>query len=250
MALRVLVADDEPPARENIVHLLLEEEPGAEVREAANGIEAAQALGEFRPQVLFLDIQMPGLDGLDLMRYLPEEKRPVTVFVTAHREFAVEAFDVDAADYLVKPFRRERFAESLRRVKQCLTTEETPVAGSALAGVGSQLGRLRIKDGKRHFFVAIEEICWVATAGNYVEIHTNDEAYLMRSTMRQLQALLPGERFVRIHRGILVNRFGIREITVTEGGDYLVRLQSGKSLPMSRRRKQAVRALLGPSAAE
>jgi len=249
MLLKVLIADDEPPARQNIAHLLSLAEPQALVCEAGNGIEAARLLGEFRPDLLFLDIQMPGLDGLDLMRFLPGEQRPVTVFVTAHRDFAVEAFDVAAADYLVKPFRRERFAEALRRARQKLAMP-APLSATGEAGpeppASIHLGeRLRIRDGKRHFFVFIDDIAWVSAAGNYVEIHTAEAAFLMRATMQEIQDLLPARRFVRIHRGFLVNRDGIREISATENGDYLVRLSGGQNLTMSRRRRQAVRELLG-----
>ncbi len=249
MKLKVLIVDDEPPARADLVHLLGQYEPEWEPREADNGIDAARILGSFLPRLLFLDIQMPGLNGLELMRHLPKGSRPVTVFVTAHRDFAVEAFELEAADYLVKPFRRKRFAEMLERVRRLLE-QKGEHAAEPSATLNSDIpraeGRLRIKDGQRYFFVDVEEVRWISAAGNYVEIHTSQRAYLMRGSLRETESLLAGGSFLRIHRGTLVNRHWIREVAAKDSGDYRVRLECGQTLIMSRRRKAAMRALLGP----
>lgn len=245
MIRRILIVDDEPPARENLVYLLGETEPEAQIFESDNSVEAARLVGEMQPQVIFLDIQMPGLDGLQFLHFLPAETRPVAVFVTAHRQFAAEAFDLEAVDYLVKPFSRERFEQTLERVKKQLWVRQHRVPNTPAAHENN--GRLCIKDGNHYRFVAIEAVDWVAAAGNYVEVHSGADSFLMRATMREMQHLLPYPQFVRIHRSILLNRMRIREIAATDSGDYRVHLQSGHQLAMSRRRKHALSQLLGKS---
>ncbi len=214
----------------------------AELREADNGFEAVDLLQAWRPQLLFLDVSMPGLSGLAVMREMKEPERPVTVFVTAHREHAVDAFDVAAVDYLVKPFRRTRFALCLERVQQRLKELDQ---GGRFQSLGHSTGPpLRFRDGNRTLFIQPTALLWVGGAGNYVELHTASGVQLIRATMKGMEELLPADLFCRIHRSTLVNRRAVCEITGTEHGDFEVTLASGEKLPLSRHRRDAVVALL------
>lgn len=241
--IKVLIVDDEPPARANLRFLLEKFEPDCDLKEAANGVEAARLMGSFAPDLVFLDIQMPGIDGISLAGHLRENPGPKIIFVTAHRDHAVEAFELEASDYLVKPFREQRFKRALEKAKESMGFQArvTPPAVEL-----DQDNRIRVKDGNRYFFIAVEEIAWVGSAGNYVEIHHGDQVRLMRATMTEVEQLLDGKTFIRIHRRTLVNRHFIREIQGTDHGDYTVTLSDGSDLTLSRRRKEAVCRLLGP----
>lgn len=242
MSLRVLIVDDEPPARAGLIQLLADSLGDAELREADNGLDALRLLHEWRPQLLFLDVKMPGLSGLAVMREMQEHERPVTVFVTAYREHAVEAFDVAAVDYLVKPFRRTRFALCLERVQQRLNELHQ---GSRFQNAGHHTGPpLRFRDGNRTLFIHPTALFWVGGAGNYVELHTESGVQLIRTTMKGMEELLPSDMFCRIHRSILVNRRAVCQITGTEHGDFEVTLTTGEKVPLSRHRRDAVVALL------
>lgn len=242
MSLRVLIVDDEPPARAGIIQLLADSLGDAELREADNGFDAVDLLRVWRPQLLFLDVNMPGLSGLAVMGEIKAHERPVTVFVTAHREHAVEAFDVAAVDYLVKPFRRTRFALCLERVQQRLRELGQ---GGRFQSLGHPAGPpLRFRDGNRILFIQPTTLFWVGGAGNYVELHTESGVQLIRTTMKGMEELLPADLFCRIHRSTLVNRRAVCEITSTEHGDFEVTLASGEKLPLSRHRRDAVVALL------
>jgi two-component system LytT family response regulator len=225
---RALIVDDEPLAREGL-RLLLAEYPDIElVGEAGNGADALELAEAVAPDLMFVDVQMPGMTGLELAAALPESCTPTIVFVTAYDEFALRAFDVHALDYVLKPIDEQRFAEAIRRarvqhqrgVRQVHAAPERP-------------SKLSIRDGDSIVFVPIDDIDWVEAADYYVEIHAGSRSYLMRETMQRLQAMLD-ERFVRIHRSRLVNRDRVREVRWENRGEMVVVTTSGVSLKVAR----------------
>jgi two-component system LytT family response regulator len=239
--IRTLIVDDEPLARQRLRDLL-EAEPDIElVGECADGGEAVAAIGERKPDLVFLDVQMPVLDGFGVLEALAAERLPVVVFVTAHDRYALRAFDVRALDYLLKPFDRDRFAKALERARaQVRQDQSADVSQRLLAlledvkGTRKPLDRLVIKSGGRVSFVRTDEIDWIEAAGNYVKIHVQEEAHLLRETIGGLEARLESERFLRIHRSIIVNIDRIRELQPGFHGDQVVILRDGTELPLSR----------------
>jgi two-component system LytT family response regulator len=222
--LRVLVADDEPLAREG-VRLLCEADPEVlVVGEAANGGDLAEAIQALRPDLVFLDVEMPAGSAFEALARLDGAARPLFVFVTAYERYALQAFEVRAIDYLLKPFTDERFAEALTRAKQLLApaTRRRPLAVR-------ETGRVR--------YVDPDAIDWVEAADYYVELHLGGSTILHRESMQSLEAKLDPLRFVRIHRKAIVNRNRIREI-VRSGRRWYVVLADGARLPMSGRARE------------
>ena len=238
---RVLIVDDEPLARERIRTLLSEDANFEIAGEAGDGATAAQAIMALNPDLVFLDVQMPGADGFDVIDTVGPDKMPFVVFVTAYDRYALRAFDVHALDYLLKPFDRERFRQALTRAHQQL--ERSAGNGEIerrLAAIVNDLrppkartDRFVVKSGGRIFFVRTDEIDWIDAAGNYVRLHVKGEAYLFRETMTAMEARLDQSRFVRIHRSHIVNAERIKELQ-PDNGDYTVVLRSGARLPLSR----------------
>lgn len=248
--IRTVVADDEPLARE-ILRVRLDREPDFDlVGEAGDGEEAVDAIRTLRPDLVFLDIRMPGLDGFQVIEALAGEFLPPVVFVSAYDDFAVRAFDVHAVDYLLKPFHQPRLDRTLARVRGRLRGEsESEDAGSGVApaedpggeaaGVGAgpddgELRRLVVHHRGRYRLVAIETIDWIESSGNYVRVHAGEDAFLVRSTMIEMESRLDPHRFVRIHRRRIVNVDRIAEILPEPYGDFEVVLASGTRLRMSR----------------
>ncbi|HLL25716.1 MAG TPA: LytTR family DNA-binding domain-containing protein, partial [Kofleriaceae bacterium] len=183
---------------------------------AGNGAEALALVGALRPELMFVDVQMPGMSGLDVAAALPEDTTPAIVFVTAYDDFAVRAFDVRALDYVLKPIDEQRFAEALRRARRRCRPK-----------------RLSIRDGDTIVYVPIEDIDWIEAADYYVEVHTRGQSYLMRETLHRLQAQLD-ERFVRIHRSRLVNRDRVRAVRSEGRGEMIVVTTTGVELRVAR----------------
>ncbi|MCI0670721.1 MAG: LytTR family DNA-binding domain-containing protein, partial [Myxococcaceae bacterium] len=217
---RTLVVDDEPLAREG-VRMMLASDPEVEVvGEAGNGPEAVAALEALAPDLVLLDVQMPELNGFDVLARLPPERLPAVIFSTAYDKYALKAFDVHALDYLLKPFTDERFHEALRRAKSQLRLRRVSELSARLrevldvsveatvpqASAGALAQRVAIKDVGRVVFLDVDEIDWVEAADYYVEIHAGGKSYLHRETMQSLEARLHPERFMRIHRSAIVNR--------------------------------------------
>jgi two-component system LytT family response regulator len=243
--MRVMIVDDEPLAREGL-RLLLADHPDIQlVGEAGNGVDALALVEDVDPDLMFIDVQMPGMSGLELAASLPDGCTPTIVFVTAYDEFALKAFDVHALDYVLKPIDEQRFAEALRRARV------QHQLGAHLSGVhqattpGPRPSKLSIRDGDAVVFVPIDDIDWIEAADYYVEVHAGARSYLMRETMQRLETLLD-ERFVRIHRSRLVNRARVREIRWENRGKMVVVTTSGATLEVSRscRAKLDVRAKL------
>lgn len=242
--IRVLVADDQPMARERLVSLLAAE-PGIELAgTAASGPEAVACIRTQSPDLVFLDLQMPGMDGFSVIETIGVDRMPPTVFVTAHDEYAVRAFEVQAIDYLLKPFGRHRFQSALARAKQYLERERQGEMAGRLAELletGRRPGeRLLVKSGGRVSFIDVDSIDWVEAEGNYVRLHVGGQLHLMRETMNGLIEKLGPQKFFRIHRSRIVNIARVKELLIAGGGDYQVVLLDGTKLGLSRLYRDAL----------
>ena len=268
-AIRTLIVDDEPLARDGI-RLRLEQR-GAEfqlLRECGNGGEAVEAIGELAPDLVFLDVQMPGLTGFGVLERIPPGRLPLVVFVTAFDRYALQAFRVYALDYLLKPFDDERFAETLSRVRARVEERRTGEVGRRLsallddvrAGLGPHLpspaapppasearrfaDRLVIRDATRVTFVRVEEVDWIEADGDYMRLHVGGKPHLLRTTMAELERRLDPERFLRIHRSAIVNFDRVRELRPSFHGEYAVILHDGTRLKLSRGYRDRLQAVL------
>jgi two-component system LytT family response regulator len=244
MSIRTIIVDDEPLARRGL-ELRLQGAPDITiVRQCANGREAIAAIAEDQPDLMFLDIQMPDLDGFAVLSALEPEQQPVTVFVTAYDRYAVQAFEAHAVDYLLKPYSDQRFEGALRRACVFLRSRG---AGEAQHGVGllldergsvepkgGYLERLVLKSGGRVTFVGVEDVDWIEASGVYVSLHVGPRAHLYRSSLAHLLQRLDPKRFVRVHRSAAVNTERIRELQPRSHGDYTVVLKNNTELVMSR----------------
>lgn len=236
--LPVLIVDDERICRSGLIRLLATDHEIEIAGECADGLEAVAAIRAKSPGLVFLDIQMPEMDGFEVLRSLSPEETPRVIFVTAYDQFAIQAFEVNALDYLLKPFSDERLRRALARAKS------TPQPSLANLVEGTRLpSRFVVRSGGRARFIAVEDVDWIESAENYVCLHAGGESGLLRETMNSLEARLQPAQFVRIHRALLVNASRIREISALGGGEYelLVGLQLLKS---SRRYQRAVTRLL------
>jgi len=246
--------DDEPLARTRIRSLLEREPDMTIVGECGDGQQAVSLINELHPDLLFLDVQMPVLDGFGVLESLSIEQIPAVIFVTAYDRYALRAFEVHALDYLLKPFDRDRFQRALARARTELQREEKMEATEKLLAliedVQSQrkpLQRLVIKAAGRVFFLRLEEIDWIEAAGNYVKLHVGTETHLLRETMNALEGRLDPQQFVRIHRSTIVHLDRIQELQPWFHGDYRVILHDGTQLTLSRGYRPKLQELLGNS---
>lgn len=233
MKIRTLIVDDEPLARERLRSLLAKEESVEIVGECGSGTEAIAAIRTATPDLVFLDMQMPGCDGLQVLAELPEARRPAVIFATAHERFAVDAFDVAAVDYLLKPFDRDRFRIALRRAAGQLQRMRGPGAAAA-APAGTPADRITVKADGRIVFLEPGEIVRVEAADNYALLHLASGRLMVRETMAAIEARLGTAEFARINRSAIVRLAQIREIQPAQHGDYTVILRDGTRLPLSR----------------
>ena len=256
MMIRALIADDEPLARERIRTLAAADPELEIVGECAHGREAVEAIRREAPDLLFLDVQMPGLDGFGVLQAVGPERMPATIFVTAYDRYALRAFEVAAVDYLLKPFDRERFQKALRRAKGWLRQKRRDVSQDdvnrrLLAALESlrpeprYLERLMVKSAGRILFLPAAEIDWIEATGNYVRLHAGRDAHLLRDTMRNLETGLDPARFVRIHRSAIVNIERVQEMHPWFHGDFEVLLRGGRRLTLSRGYRHRLEAALG-----
>lgn len=248
---RVMVVDDEPLAREHLIALLADEPDMQLVGEAGGGTEAVRLITSLRPDVVFLDVQMPGLNGFDVLRAIPSDRLPLVVFVTAYDQHAVSAFEVSAVDYLLKPVVDERFHLAARRVVERAAAPKTNDVLARLAALEDRLppaapassDRFPIAADGRVLFVSLREIDRVDAADDHVRVHVGKTVHVMRETMSAIESRL-GAGFVRIHRSSLVNVQRIREIQPWVKGDYVIILHDGTRLTSGRTYRDRVRALL------
>ena len=232
MPIRTLIVDDEPLARDRL-RGFLKAEPAVEViGECGSGTDAIVAIRSAAPDLVFLDMQMPGCDGLQVLAELPEGKRPAIVFATAHEKFAVDAFDVSAVDYLLKPFDRERLQQALRRVQDFL--QRSPGSAGTPASPAPKPDRITVKADGRLVFLKPDEIVRVEAADNYVTLHLLSGRLMLRETMTAIEARLGTLSFARVNRSAIVHLDQIKEIQPAQHGDYTVVLRDGTKLPLSR----------------
>jgi two-component system LytT family response regulator len=240
----VLVVDDEAPARRRLVRLLRREPDVSRVATAANGPDAIAALAAHRPDLLFLDVQMPGVDGFGVLAALPPEERPTTVFVTAYEEHAVRAFEVNAIDFLLKPYDDDRFRATLERVRA--RPAPAPDLSALLRAVALRPpDRLAIKLEGRVLVQDVASIVWAEAEDKYVRIHLVEGSHLVRQPIGDLAGRLRASGFVRTHRSTLVNLRFLRELHEMFNGEYEAVLSTGMRLPVSRRHRPELAAALG-----
>lgn len=264
--LKVMIVDDEPLARRGIRLRLAGREDVAVVAECGNGREALAAITETLPDLVFLDIRMPGMDGLEMVRRIQTDMMPLIVFVTAYDRFAVEAFELHATDYLLKPVEADRLDEALRRAQ---SRREERAAAAEKGRLLELLGRLAqrdgkdleswlqephdirrggerltIRDGSEISLVPMRDIDWVDAAGDYMCVHAAGETHVMRSTMKALEAQLDPERFARIHRSTIVNVERVVKVGSHINGEFFLTLESGARLKMSRTYRDRIDRIL------
>lgn len=249
MTLRTIVVDDEPLARQRVVDLVRARPELSLVAEAEDGRMALDLIAELRPDLVFLDIQMPELNGFEVISALDDDAMPRFVFITAFDEYAVRAFEVDAMDYLLKPVAKDRFDAAVSRaLMRGLNTEtNSPVRALAERATEAQPERptrFVARRGTRHYFVRVADIDWIEAVGNYVRLQTGESSHLIRETMRGLEAKLDPAQFVRMHRSAIVAIDRIDGIQARDAGEYLVTLRDGTRLVSSRAYSDRIRALL------
>jgi two-component system LytT family response regulator len=252
--IRALIVDDESLAREKIVTLLDDDAEVEIVGECADGLAAISAIESQKPDLLFLDVQMPELDGFGVIETIEAELMPVVIFVTAYDQYALRAFEVHALDYLLKPFDRERFNKALERAKHQIERERAGAMNQQLFALlndlkarPKHLERLVIRSGGRVFFLRADEIDWVEAAANYVRLHVGRESHLLRETINSLASRLDPDKFLRIHRSTIVNLERVKELQPWFHGDFVVILRDGTQLTSSRSYREQLRNLLGKS---
>ena len=243
--------DDERLARDKLRRFLEPAEGFRVIGEAGNGGQAVELIRRERPDVVFLDVQMPGMDGFAVIEELPGEMLPAVVFVTAHDEHAIRAFEVEAIDYLLKPFDRARFARTLDRVRRQLRSDPGELAErlrrliAAGAGERRRLRRIAIRAGGRIQSLPVDEVHWFEAADNYLRIHTAKAVHLIRETLAELERRLDPDAFIRIHRSAIVRIESVREVECLFHGDYEVVLRSGTRLPVGRKYRDRLLEALG-----
>jgi len=249
-SIRTVIIDDERLARQRI-RRMLSDAPGFEVSaEFENSEQGLQYLSSNPAELLFLDIQMPGMDGFALLEALPPEHTPLVIFVTAYDEYALRAFEVHAFDYLLKPFDQARFEKTIDRARKQLATEDTQSEKlihllKEFRQRNQEPARFAIKTPGRLYFVRQEDIDWMEAADNYVNLHVGADTHLIRETMNALEQRLDSHRFLRIHRSTIVNADRIKELRPWFHGEYIVLLKDGTELTLSRTYREKILSLLG-----
>jgi two-component system LytT family response regulator len=261
--IRTLIVDDEPLARERVRSMAVDEPDLEVIGEARDGVEAVDAILSQAPDLVFLDVQMPKLDGFEVITSVGADRMPPVVFVTAFDQHALRAFEVQALDYLLKPFDRDRFQGALSRVRHQIASEESGALGKKLlalvrgmntdvpsevvpsAPLQGKSDRMVVKSGGRLFFLRADEIDWVEAAGNYVRLHVGAESHLLRETMNSIETRLNPDTFFRIHRSRIVNIERIKELQPWFNGEYVVILRNGTKLTLSRGYREKLQDRLG-----
>lgn len=252
MTIRAVIVDDEPLARRRIRSLLVEAEDVEVIAECTNGKEAIQAIEESPPDLLFLDIQMPELDGFDVLQAIGVGHVPVVIFVTAYDQFALRAFEAHALDYLLKPFDDERFEAALQRARERIRQQQGGDLDRRLRalleevrGDRGYLQRLVVPTGHRSVFIRTEEIDWIEAERNYIRLHVGGRAYQLRENLSRIESALDPTTFCRIHRSTIVNIDRIQAVESLFRGEYLVVLHDGTKLTSGRSYRRNLHALMG-----
>jgi two-component system LytT family response regulator len=249
---RALIVDDEPLARKRIRRMLGAEPDMTVVGECADGPAAISSICDLSPDIVFLDVQMPEMNGLEVVRAIGPRRLPALVFVTAYDTYALQAFEAEALDYLLKPFDSMRFHETLQRVRRRLGDQRGDEFSEQIRRLASRFGaesrylqRLVVKTGERVLLLNVAEVDWLEAAGNYVCVHAGKDSHIIRDSLVHLESRLDPAHFARTHRSAVVNLDRIRELRPHWHGDYKLILQSGRTLPLSRRYREALTEKLG-----
>jgi two-component system LytT family response regulator len=238
--IRALIVEDEPLARERLRSLLENERDVEVIAEAGDGRSGVERIRSLDPDLVFLDVNMPELDGFGVIEEVGVEAMPPVIFVTAYDQFAVQAFDAHALDYLLKPFDEERFRAAVDRARQALRRQHAGSLDRRLTDLledlrrPRHLERLAVKSGGKIIFIRTDDIEWITAEGNYARLHAGNRSHLMRETMSSLESKLDPTRFIRIHRSTIVNTDAIAELEPLFQGDYVVILRNGTRLTSSR----------------
>jgi two-component system LytT family response regulator len=250
MSLATLLVDDEPLAREGLRMLLSRDPDVSTIHEAKNGREAVAAIRDIRPDLVFLDIQMPEMDGFSVVQEVGAERMPPVVFVTAHDQYAIQAFEISALDYLLKPVTGERFAKALARAKVRLKSTAPDEASrqilsllETIASPRRNLKRLAVRSAGKTVFVDVEDVDWIEAAENYVQLHVGQSGHLLHVAMNTLEKSLDPETFLRIHRSVIVNVKRIRQLQPALHGEYVITLATGVRLQSGRMYNEKVKSL-------
>jgi two-component system LytT family response regulator len=258
MPIRALIVDDEPLARTGVAQLVEPLDEITVVGEAADGTEAVRQIEERAPDLVFLDVQMPEMSGLEVVRTVGVEEMPVTIFVTAYDEYAVDAFDAHALDYLLKPIDEDRFAEALDRARTRLESVEADELSRRLQGLlrryegaedddeaADPIDRFTVRSRDRIYFVDADDVQWIESEGDYAALHDGDDVHLVRNTMKELERRLSRDRFLRVHRSYIVNVDYVEELRPLDHGTYRLHMAAGTPLKTSRGYRENVEALIG-----
>jgi two-component system, LytTR family, response regulator len=248
---RIVIVDDEPIAREGIRTQLLREPSVEIVAECGDGLEAVETIRELSPDLVFLDVQMPGMSGFEVMQTVGVDAIPAVIFVTAYDKYALQAFEVNAVDYLLKPFDGERFQKAFQRALVQIERSTTAIINENLKALleslkpgARYLERLVVKSKGRIFFLPVSEIDWIESADNYVSLHSGRETHLIRETLTALETKLSPQEFLRVRHSAIVNVKRIRELRPLFKGEYEIVLQNGTKLTSSRRYRRHLEELL------
>ena len=250
MPLTALIVDDEPLAREGLRDLLSRDPEIAAIREARDGREAVVSIRESNPDIVFLDVQMPEMDGFTVVRTIGAENMPAVVFVTAHDQYAIQAFEINALDYLLKPVIEDRFVKALVRAKGRIRSNAAADSSRQIIGLletiaspQHHLKRLAVRSAGKTVLVDVDVIDWIQGAENYVELHAGSAIHLLHAKMNTLEKSLDPEVFLRVHRSIIVNLGRIRDLQPGAHGEYLITLRDGTRLQSGRTYADRLRAL-------
>jgi len=241
MKIRALIIDDEQLARQRVRSLLGEESDVEVIGESEDGFEAVDQIQATKPDLVFLDVQMPDMDGFEVLRRVPQASLPVVIFTTAYDQHALRAFEVSALDYLLKPFKPSRFKEAVQRARELIANKQAGVAARGLLTLlgqspapAGQLTRLAVKTPGKVTFVELDQIQAIEAAGKYAVVHVGKVNHVLRESMTSLESHLPSQRFLRISRSVIVNIDQIQELQPMFKGENLVVLKNGKSYPTTR----------------
>jgi two-component system LytT family response regulator len=260
-SIRALIVDDEPLARERLRELLEDRPEVTVLGEAEDGLDAAEAIQTQAPDLVFLDVQMPGLNGIDVIEEVGREQMPVTIFVTAYDQYAIKAFDLAAVDYLLKPFDDERFEQAYERARERILDQDTDAISRRLLRMLQEkdpslleeeqeanepyLERIAVQGRGKARIVSVDDITHITADGSYAELHTPDGTHVIRERMKALAARLDPADFVRVHRSAIVRLDEVELILRSGGGNYAVRLEDGTTVSVSRGRIEELQERLG-----
>jgi two-component system, LytTR family, response regulator len=250
MKIKTLIVDDEAPGRVVLRNYIAKHADLELVGEAEDGAAAVRMIEDLRPRLVFLDVQMPDLDGFGVIQAVGPEHMPATIFVTAYDQYALRAFDANAVGYLLKPFDMVRFERALRHAREAVIAREHGTAGAQLLALVNSVRaaqprpeRFVVRSGGRVTFLALDEIDWIEASANYVRIHAGTEVHQIRESITHIAERLDPSCFVRVHRSVIVNFKKVRELQACNSGEYIVVLKNGKELPCSRTYRTVLEAL-------